>query len=326
MDWVVLATLLATSCVLLGTIIHTIGRILNIERLAFLGKIVAIESVINLVIIGAVISIISFFTALSLDIIQGTELSAMGADPFSIATSYLNGLIDKAKLMEDLIVIYNMILGLIQSVILRFSIIIVSISVMPCNGLSVHTSINSTLLNILNLIVLDIYTLKTALKFCEASMMQIFFPVGIVLRAFPLSKKLGSTFIAIAIGFYIVFPLLIDMNVYLHSNQEDLLEQANTKLEGFKNEYDITESFQSDDPVVWENAIRSIIKIIPGGSFVDLATEIHFAIAHAIADLIFWFFILTGVALILTITFVRELSRFIGGDIGIGAPSTFTVL
>ncbi len=326
MDWVTLATLLATSCILLGTIIYTIGRILNIERWSFLGKVVALESIVNLIIIGAVVSIIAFFTTLSLDIIQDTELAGMGPDQFSIADTYLNSLIDKTKLTEDLIVIYNMILGLIQSVILRFSIVIISISVAPCTGLSVYTSINSALLNILNLIILDIYTLKTALIFCKASMMQIFFPTGIVLRAFPLSKKLGSAFIAIAIGFYVVFPLLIDMNVYLHNNQEDLLAQANTKLEEFKNEYDITESFQSDDPAVWENAIRSAISSVPGGDFVDLATEIHFMLAYAIADLIFWFVILTGLALALTIIFVKELSRFIGGNVGAGAPSTFTVL
>jgi hypothetical protein len=45
------------------------------------------------------------------------------------------------------------------------------------------------------------------LKFIETSMFTLFLPVGIILRAFPPTRGAGAVMMALAIGFYMVYPL-----------------------------------------------------------------------------------------------------------------------
>ncbi|MFH1286008.1 MAG: hypothetical protein ABIH99_05500, partial [Candidatus Micrarchaeota archaeon] len=53
------------------------------------------------------------------------------------------------------------------------------------------------------------------LNFFQEHMFRFFLPLGIVLRTFPLSRKLGSTLIALAIVTYVVYPLSLVFNSYI---------------------------------------------------------------------------------------------------------------
>ncbi|VVB66385.1 Uncharacterised protein [Candidatus Gugararchaeum adminiculabundum] len=57
---------------------------------------------------------------------------------------------------------------------------------------------------------------KLFLKIFEYNAFRFLLPLGILMRAFSITRKLGSTIIAIAIGMYIVFPLTVVLagNIY----------------------------------------------------------------------------------------------------------------
>lgn len=56
---------------------------------------------------------------------------------------------------------------------------------------------------------LAVYTQINLLQWIESSMFTIYLPIGIVLRSFPLTRGAGATLMAIAIGLYIVYPLML---------------------------------------------------------------------------------------------------------------------
>lgn len=52
-----------------------------------------------------------------------------------------------------------------------------------------------------------IYVQKNLLIFAEQTMLLIFLPIGVVLRAFPMVRGTGNLMIALAIGMYFVYPM-----------------------------------------------------------------------------------------------------------------------
>lgn len=57
-------------------------------------------------------------------------------------------------------------------------------------------------------VLIKINTILIMLKFIQENMLTIFLPVGLFLRAFPPTRGIGAFFIATAIGFYFIFPVL----------------------------------------------------------------------------------------------------------------------
>ena len=59
----------------------------------------------------------------------------------------------------------------------------------------------------LSYLIFLLYLQKHMLIFSAETMLTVFLPIGIICRAFPLTRGIGNTFIAVAVGFYFVFPL-----------------------------------------------------------------------------------------------------------------------
>jgi hypothetical protein len=68
----------------------------------------------------------------------------------------------------------------------------------------------------LSWLTIVLYAQISFLRFIETSMFTVFLPIGILLRAFPPTRGAGAVLIAIAIGFYVVFPMAYTL-LYLGS-------------------------------------------------------------------------------------------------------------
>ena len=67
-------------------------------------------------------------------------------------------------------------------------------------------SINSASYSI-TYMLFTLYLQKHFVLFLQSVMLTVFLPAGIVLRAFPSTRGIGSAFIALSIGFYIIYPM-----------------------------------------------------------------------------------------------------------------------
>jgi len=62
-------------------------------------------------------------------------------------------------------------------------------------------------INELTWLAIFLYAQIAVLKFIETSMFTVFLPIGLILRSFPPTRGAGAVLVAIAIGFYFVYPL-----------------------------------------------------------------------------------------------------------------------
>ncbi|MEW6328755.1 MAG: hypothetical protein AB1468_01425 [Candidatus Micrarchaeota archaeon] len=93
-----------------------------------------------------------------------------------------------------------------------------SFSFAPFYGLSIISNIINTGSNLLSLALFSMIGQFVLLQFISETMFKIFLPVGIVLRSFTLTRKLGATIMAVAIGAYVVYPLTLVMNSEMYSS------------------------------------------------------------------------------------------------------------
>ncbi|MCS7109356.1 MAG: hypothetical protein NZ903_00985 [Candidatus Micrarchaeota archaeon] len=56
-------------------------------------------------------------------------------------------------------------------------------------------------------LIIFLYSQIAVLKFFETSLFTVFLPIGLILRSFPPTRGAGAVLVAIAIGFYFVYPL-----------------------------------------------------------------------------------------------------------------------
>jgi hypothetical protein len=82
----------------------------------------------------------------------------------------------------------------------------------PLTGLSIIGSTLTELSELLSAFVFVLLSINLLLGMIYAAF-PIFLYLGIVFRAFPWTRALGGIFIAIFIGFYVVFPLMINATV-----------------------------------------------------------------------------------------------------------------
>jgi hypothetical protein len=152
-------------------------------------------------------------------------------------------------------------------------------------------------------LVIFLYTQIAVLKFIETSMFTLFLPVGIILRAFPPTRGSGAVLVAIAIGFYFVYPLTYTI---LYIGTPPVIEGCNVKAV-----LDST-AIQKQCPL----DLGSTSQLV--ASSADLAATLDAAVPQlqaGMSSLRFAAFIYMLISLGVTFIFVRSLSSILGADI-----------
>lgn len=84
--------------------------------------------------------------------------------------------------------------------------------IMPLTGLSLISEANIMVADALMTVWSAYAAQKMLLSFVESSVLVYFLPLGLLMRAFPFSRKTGSTIIALVFAAYFIFPLSILVN------------------------------------------------------------------------------------------------------------------
>jgi hypothetical protein len=188
------------------------------------------------------------------------------------------------------------------------------------NGLNVVLSATYTLTYLL-------YTLdfqKHLLLFARETMLTIFLPIGIVMREFPFTRSPGNLLIAIAIGFYFVYPTAYGMLLAI-SKPVSLIE-GNCGIQGFK---DVTSYFDTSS---WINdaggrdtslTLRAVSFATLGmSSIFTMAFNVGTYVTHlgllianigsVLSEIVLYAMFYPIVVIIVTYTFIKGFSTFLG--------------
>jgi hypothetical protein len=159
------------------------------------------------------------------------------------------------------------------------------------------------LANELTWLIIFLYAQLAVLKFFETSMFTVFLPIGLILRSFPPTRGAGAVLVAIAIGFYLVYPLTFTL---LYAGSPKQIEGCNVRVA-----LDTTQT-QKTCPM----NVGATTQILASSS--DLAATLDAAVPQLQAgtsDLRFAAFVYMLISLGVTFIFVRSLSSILGADI-----------
>ncbi len=139
-------------------------------------------------------------------------------------------------------------------------------------------------------------------QYVQNNMLSIFLPLGLVLRIFPFTRGVGGLFIAIAVGFFFVWPtfFLLTDPTFVRAEEKLPSMQQGVCYTGFKG-----------SAVVLQTVLNS--NTGGGGSEEALAVENGKLLVYQLSiSILFYPF----VALAITLIFVRAMTPLLGGDLG----------
>ena len=185
--------------------------------------------------------LIVFFIVAGLDIVGKVILILIGVPPTSTLTDTHSIIISMAKMYfhtmrTELYSIYwylipaNFMFGLLSATtITAFTV--------TFNVWGMSTLLTKALTQLINNVTMAIMLLaaqEVVLDFFKETAMTIFLPLGIIMRAIPITRKTGSTIIAFAIVGFFVYPATIMFNEFIYFNYAfgnyDYADSTNTQL------------------------------------------------------------------------------------------------
>jgi hypothetical protein len=168
----------------------------------------------------------------------------MANTPLCYAYDYLALLQESITGLSMDMLAFTSMVGILAS--LSVNLIVVDIA--PLSGLtSVVTICNSVMQSMIFLGVVAGVEMAL-LVFIGATALNVFLPIGVVLRCFFATRRIGGLLMAVAIGLYIVFPLTIALNaIAMNSGQDAQLSQDSSNFLALESEVDNISPFSSSN-------------------------------------------------------------------------------
>lgn len=330
----IISIMLVIAGIILG-----LGIALNEKNLKEFGKSELFQSIINGVLLSSLFLIFSK-NGLITDIINNIVLKASttlscpgfestnyaicfaynfltGLNGFVINTVHFFSLFTEISTMLISISSIYVILALISS--LKFNFIIgISLS-------SIFTPILSVLSSVITTLVFSLLSIEVQaalLKFAGIISINVLLPIGIILRTFYFTRRLGGTIIAIAIGFFCIFPLTYLLNAQLVYSYSSNTSLSNSFLQ---NTTQLKSNILNQIPTTSNSISQQFITILDASitNFSSYFWNMINNIINELAIIIVEVFFLPLLSLILTIVSIREFAKVLGSEISFGKFDIF---
>lgn len=321
-----------------------IGYALNDRKIREFGQTELYQSIINGVIVGSLFfsfSGVGIVTGTINSIVQSSGSSASCAQYMSsnyaicFAYNYLVGigaitingtqigsLLDSAIGLLTPVSAAYVLLALIGS--LKFSIVIVGVSLASVVN-PVLQQLNY-LMSALTFAIIGIEVQAVLLKVVSMIAIPILLPIGIVLRTFYFTRKLGGTIIAIAIGLFTVFPLsyLLDAQItsgYSSSVNSGLSVALSADLQATNNNLVLSAASYYDSNTINTSFLSGVSGTLK--ALMSTAEVWVEKVVNIISILIVEVFFLPTFSIMLTIISIRELAKVLGSEVSFGKFDIF---
>ena len=180
------------------------------------------------------------------------------------------------------------------------------------------------IMEILSASLIGVYVQASLLTFIAISAITVLLPLGIILRTFFPTRKLGGFIMAVSISLYVVFPLsyIVDatlMQSYYSQYSQSSLQQIEAQAQSLNSQY--LGSIPSR-----VNSTSFNVAGISGAasSLLNSLANIIQSLLFFLSGLIVQIFILPVFSLVLTGISIRELSGILGAEASFGKLKLFT--
>ncbi|MGV8085350.1 MAG: hypothetical protein ACP5N9_03820 [Candidatus Bilamarchaeum sp.] len=218
-----IAVILVSASIVLSGIMIGLGRAFNYKKIEHFGYEELVQSVINAAIIGSFAAIISLVSDLSSNLINS---SCSGNIVDQLLCNYNISRIALFTFSGELLKIAN-IVGYYQKLALDFG----AFSIEPFGNLNSISGVFSSQL-LLSSLLLTIQSLNIQIAiFIKQNALGLLFPLGLLLRSFFATRRVGGFLIAIAIGLFIFYPSFI----MIFQNPSPALDNSSSLMRSFSN-------------------------------------------------------------------------------------------
>lgn len=186
-------------------------------------------------------------------------------------------------------------------------------------------SILSYMIKALSFSLISIEVQAALLKFSAAIAIPLLLPIGMVLRTFYFTRKLGGAIMAIAIGLFAVFPLTYLLDAELVNNYSNVFSQSSittfnltaSQITGSITNQPIFEKSNTSNSI----SLGAILSTVAGfgTSMINMVKQLM----NLLALLIVAVFFLPVFSVILTVISIREFARILGSEISFGRFDIF---
>ncbi|MEM2974028.1 MAG: hypothetical protein QW112_00145 [Candidatus Micrarchaeia archaeon] len=224
--WLASATLAVSISFSIVGIIYALGYVLNMESLKRLGKAELLQAIAS----ALLVALLFGFTSSSVRIVEllqnqteaavtgigmGVQEGRIAGGPYAIVYPYLDRLIECSANKVDNYYKDSMALEMAGNIGISTTVFGTRIALSSIWAPTYMGPINEReyMASEYTWLTIVLYLQRSLLLFVETSMFTIFLPVGIILRAFPPTRGAGAVLVAVAIGFYIVYPAVYSLFV-----------------------------------------------------------------------------------------------------------------
>ncbi len=127
-------------------------------------------------------------------------------------------LMNKLKVAYESLMINEMFFGLLSGFSTNLEVAIpgmmmkVNVGMFPWIAMGPLNDMHTLLVDAVGVAFAGVATQKMLLIFIEETALRVFLPFGLLLRAFPFSRKTGSTVVAVIFAAYFIFPITVLIN------------------------------------------------------------------------------------------------------------------
>lgn len=305
-------TVIVISIILSGIAIG-IGKAVRSRRVELFGKEELIQSVINSALVGGLFIITATIDAalLSLTPEAPAALCPSIEGAISSAAGYVEcnlvGIENGLHSINDLLLHSNHIISFISKIELNMAIV----SSQPFFSLEWTAQSIGLFLQQLYFFSSLVSLQITFVAFVISAAFPILLPTGLILRCFFATRRIGGAVMAMAIGFYVVYPLIFTLAFNPVSFTEKSMPELSQTLTSFNNRY-------SSIPLIdlgEENIIQEKINELSKNDFVGEINALLSAIPPLISDLAFVLILIPLISAIITIIFILEFATLLGSEI-----------
>lgn len=246
-----IAVMVVTASIVLSGILIGVGRAFGYKRVEYFGVEEFLQSLVNAAIIGSFAAIIELIGAVASSVTLETCATGSIVAQLSCTLASVNSAL--FGLFQQLVMVLNL-LGYYQGMALDFG----AFSIAPFANLSAVASALSLQLLSLNVIIILVELNRQLAIFIGQNALGLIFPIGLVLRTFFATRKVGGFLIALALGLFVFYPVF----VLVFPNPVEELTNATALMKNFTNN-----SYYATVPVIDLNdnyAIAGKLDVLSG--------------------------------------------------------------
>jgi hypothetical protein len=237
------------------------------------------------------------------------------ADAICYAYTYLGNLSLLVLSLTVALIFMNTLLDIIS----KIAIDIIILEITPLSGLASIVQVLNSIIQSLVFLGIIVEVERALLQFVNKTALTIFLPIGVVLRTFFATRRVGGALIGLAIGMYIVFPLAIALNATtVNAATFGSFDEFVVLFESIQ-ELSPFETFSQEgallDAEVWNTYLGNFQTA--AGDLVEAIASVPGMMTSVIAALVVQIVFLPILSVIITVIAIKELANLFGGEINL---------